>query len=290
MKVRKAVFPAAGLGTRFLPATKAVPKEMVPLLDRPILQWGVEEVVASGVEDVIVITGHGKGAMEDHFRSAPALEEFLERKGKAAELEAVRGPSGMARFAWVLQEEALGLGHAVGMAREQVGGEPFGVVLPDDVIVSDTPCLRQLIEVVERHGGGAVAVMEVPDTEVSRYGIVDAEQVEHGVYRVRGMVEKPDPADAPSNLAIIGRYVFPPEIFDEIDRTEPGAGGEIQLTDGMASLLAKQPIHAVAFEGTRYDAGTKHGFLHATLALALQHPELGPRLREMLGGLLDHRG
>jgi UTP--glucose-1-phosphate uridylyltransferase len=287
MKVRKAVFPAAGLGTRFLPATKAVPKEMVPLLDRPVLQWGVEEVVASGVEDVIVITGHGKGAMEEHFRSAPDLEAFLESKGKSVELEAVRRCAELARFAWVLQEQALGLGHAVWTAKEQVGGEPFGVVLPDDVIVSKTPCLRQLIDVVERHGGGALAVMEVPDSDVSRYGIVDAEEVEPGVHRIRAMVEKPALADAPSNLAIIGRYVFPPEIFEEIERTEPGAGGEIQLTDGMARLLERQPIHAVAFEGTRYDAGTKHGFLHATLALALQHPDLGPQLREIVKGLLS---
>ncbi len=259
-RVRKAVFPAAGLGTRFLPATKASPKEMLPLVDKPLIQYVVEEAVASGVESVIVVTGRGKAAIEDHFDVSFELEKLLEERGKQEELKAMRAISEMARVSYVRQQEALGLGHAVLQARDLVGDEPFAVMLSDDIIDSKTPALQQLLNVYEKYDAPVVAVFQVPGEAISRFGVIDGEEVEPGVFKIKDMVEKPAFADAPSDLAIIGRYVLTPDIFDEIEKTTPGAIGEIQITDAMRSLLKKRPFYAVRFEGTRYDAGDKLGF------------------------------
>ena len=283
-RVRKAVFPAAGLGTRFLPATKASPKEMLPLVDKPLIQYGVEEAVASGIESVIIVTGRGKAAIEDHFDTSYELEKLLEERGKTAELKAMRAISEMARVSYVRQREALGLGHAVLQARDLVGDEPFAVMLSDDIIDSKTPALKQLLDVYEKYDAPVVAAFEVEGEAISRFGVVDAEEVEPGVYQIRDMVEKPAFADAPSNLAIIGRYVLTPDIFAEIESTTPGAIGEIQITDAMRSMLKKRPFYAVRFEGTRYDAGDKLGFLIATVQFALKH-ELAPEFREYLKSL-----
>lgn len=290
-KVRKAVFPAAGLGTRFLPATKASPKEMLPLVDKPLIQYVVEEAVASGVESVIVVTGRGKAAIEDHFDVSFELEKLLEERGKPDELRAMRAISEMARVSYVRQQEALGLGHAVLQARDLVGDEPFAVMLSDDIIDSQTPALKQLLNVYEKYNAPVVAVFEVPGEAISRFGVIDGEEVEPGVFKIKDMVEKPAFADAPSDLAIIGRYVLTPDIFDEIEKTTPGAIGEIQITDAMRSLLKKRPFYAVRFEGTRYDAGDKLGFLIATVQYALKHEELAPEFREYLQTLkLDSSG
>lgn len=281
-RVRKAVFPAAGLGTRFLPATKASPKEMLALVDKPLIQYVVEEAVASGIESVIVVTGRGKAAIEDHFDVSFELEKLLEERGKQAELKAMRAISEMARVSYVRQQEALGLGHAVLQARDVVGEEPFAVMLSDDIIDSETPALKQLLNVYEKYDAPVVAVFQVPGEAISRFGVIDGEEVEDGVYKINDMIEKPAFADAPSDLAIIGRYVLTPDIFDEIEKTTPGAIGEIQITDAMRSLLKKRPFYAVRFEGTRYDAGDKLGFLIATVQYALKHEELAPEFREYL--------
>ncbi|HWN08501.1 MAG TPA: UTP--glucose-1-phosphate uridylyltransferase GalU [Pyrinomonadaceae bacterium] len=283
-RVRKAVFPAAGLGTRFLPATKASPKEMLPLVDKPLIQYGVEEAVASGIESVIIVTGRGKAAIEDHFDISYELEKLLAERGKTGELKAMRQISEMARVSYVRQREALGLGHAILQARDLVGDEPFAVMLSDDIIDSETPALKQLLNVYEKYDAPVVAVFEVEGEAISRFGVVDAEEVEPGVYKIRDMVEKPAFADAPSNLAIIGRYVLTPDIFAEIENTPPGAIGEIQITDAMRSLMKMRPFYAVRFEGTRYDAGDKLGFLIATVQFALKH-ELAPEFREYLKSL-----
>lgn len=284
-RVRKAVFPAAGLGTRFLPATKASPKEMLPLVDKPLIQYVVEEAVASGIESIVIVTGRGKSAIEDHFDISYELEKLLEERGKTAELKAMRGIAQLASVGYVRQREALGLGHAVLQARDLVGNEPFAVMLSDDIIDSQTPALKQLLDVYERYDAPVVAVFEVEGEAISRFGVVDAEEVEAGVYKIRDMVEKPPAAEAPSNLAIIGRYVLTPDIFDEIENTRPGAIGEIQITDAMRSLLKKRPFYAVRFEGTRYDAGDKLGFLMATVQFALKHPDLAPEFNEYLKSL-----
>jgi UTP--glucose-1-phosphate uridylyltransferase len=284
-KVRKAVFPAAGLGTRFLPATKASPKEMLPLVDKPLIQYGVEEAVASGIESVIIVTGRGKAAIEDHFDVSFELEKLLEERGKQAELKAMRAISEMASVGYVRQQEALGLGHAVLQARDLVGNEPFAVILSDDIIDAETPALRQLLDVYEKYDAPVVAVFEVEGEAISRFGVVDGEQVEPGVYKIKDMVEKPAFAEAPSDLAIIGRYVLTPDIFEELEKTRPGAIGEIQITDAMRSLLKKRPFYAVRFEGKRYDAGDKLGFLIATVEYALKHEELAPEFREYLKSL-----
>lgn len=281
-KVRKAVFPAAGLGTRFLPATKASPKEMLPLVDKPLIQYVVEEAVASGVESIIIVTGRGKAAIEDHFDVSFELEKLLEERGKEAELKAMRAISDIARVSYVRQREALGLGHAVLQARDLVGDEPFAVMLSDDIIDSETPALRQLLDVYEKYDAPVVTVFQVAGEAISRFGVIDGEEVEEGVYKIKDMVEKPAFAEAPSDLAIIGRYVLTPDIFDEIDKTSPGAIGEIQITDAMRSLLKKRPFYAVRFKGTRYDAGDKLGFLIATVELALKHEELAPEFRKYL--------
>ncbi|MBM3796281.1 MAG: UTP--glucose-1-phosphate uridylyltransferase GalU [Acidobacteria bacterium] len=289
-KVRKAVFPAAGLGTRFLPATKAMPKEMLPLVDKPLIQYGVEEAMDSGLSNILIITGRGKTAIEDHFDVSFELKDLLERKGKTDLLRQVRNVSDMIDVSYVRQKEALGLGHAVLRAKELVGHEAFAVVLSDDVIDAETPCLRQLLDIHEFFGATVVALMEVPKEQISAYGVVDGEPVDHHgaknrLYRIRSMVEKPKVEDAPSNLAIIGRYVLVPEIFQSLESIEPGAGGEIQLTDGLKHLLRNRPVYGYRFEGKRFDAGDKLGFLQATVEFALRRPDLGGPFRDYLRGL-----
>ena len=289
-KVRKAVFPAAGLGTRFLPATKAQPKEMLPLVDKPLIQYGVEEAIHSGIKNMIIVTGRGKTAIEDHFDVSFELEQLLESRGKQDLLSVVRNVSDMIDVAYVRQKEALGLGHAVLRARDMVGAEPFAVVLSDDVIDAEIPCLRQLLDIHEFFTAPVLAVMEVPKESISSYGVVDAEPVAHNgckdrLFRIRDMVEKPKASEAPSNLAIIGRYVLTPEIFACLTEVEPGSGGEIQLTDGLKQLLRSRPVYAYRFEGKRYDAGDKLGFLMATVEFALQRHDLGQPFREYLKGL-----
>jgi UTP--glucose-1-phosphate uridylyltransferase len=290
-KVRKAVFPAAGLGTRFLPATKAQPKEMLPLVDKPLIQYGVEEAIHSGISNIIIVTGRGKSSIEDHFDKSFELEHLLESRNKKELLADVRAISDMMDVSYVRQKEALGLGHAVLRAKELVGPEPFAVVLSDDVIDSATPCIRQLLDIYEYFGASVVALMEVPNEALSAYGVVDAEPVEHNgsrnrLFRIRSMVEKPSPSEAPSNLAIIGRYVLTPEIFNSIEAVQPGSGGEIQLTDGLRHLLRNRPVYGVLFEGTRYDAGDKLGFLKATVEFALKRHDLGEPFREYLKTLV----
>ncbi|MBL8292441.1 MAG: UTP--glucose-1-phosphate uridylyltransferase GalU [Bryobacterales bacterium] len=291
-KVRKVVFPAAGLGTRFLPATKAQPKEMLPLVDKPLIQYGVEESIHSGIQNIIIVTGRGKSAIEDHFDVSFELEHLLETKGKLDLLKQVRDISDMINVSYVRQKEAMGLGHAVLRARELVGNEPFAVVLSDDVIDAEVPCVRQLLDIHEFYGASVVALMEVPKEQISAYGVVDAEPVEHNgaqgrLYRVRNMVEKPKADEAPSNLAIIGRYILAPEIFQSIEEIPPGAGGEIQLTDALKHLLRSRPIYGLKFEGKRFDAGDKLGFLQATVEFALRRPDLGAAFRDYLRTLLS---
>jgi UTP--glucose-1-phosphate uridylyltransferase len=290
MRVRKAVFPAAGWGTRFLPATKAQPKEMLPLVDKPIIQYAVEEAVAAGIEQVIIVTSSQKRAIEDHFDLSYELEHMLEEKGEIEKLRQVRHISDLAQVAYVRQKEQLGLGHAVLMAKDLIGHEPFAVILPDDVVVADRPCIGQLIHAYQQTHGSVVAVMEVPNEETKRYGVIAGEPVDdtinHGrLRRVTQLVEKPDPKKAPSNLAIIGRYVLTPKIFDKLEQTPRGSGGEIQLTDAIQMLMEEQAVYGYEFEGTRYDAGTTMGWLKASVELALQRPELEKEFRRYLRGL-----
>jgi UTP--glucose-1-phosphate uridylyltransferase len=283
--IRKAVFPAAGLGTRFLPATKASPKEMLPLVDKPLIQYAVEEAVASGCESVLIITGRDKTAIEDHFDVSPELEHNLREKGKDELYELVRGISDIARISYTRQKEALGLGHAIYQAIDFAAGEPFAALLPDDVIDAEKPALRQMMDVYEKYDAPVIATMQVEGEAISRFGVIDAEEVEPGVYKVSDMVEKPPFAEAPSDLAIIGRYIFTPDIFDAIERTQPGAGGEIQITDAMRLLLKERPLYAVKLDGLRHDAGDKLGFLIATVEFALKREDLGEEFREYLKGL-----
>ncbi len=283
--VRKAVFPAAGLGTRFLPATKASPKEMLPLVDKPLIQYVVEEAVASGIESIVIVTGRGKSAIEDHFDVSFELEALLRERGKHDDLRLVREISEMARVSYVRQREALGLGHAVLQARDWVAEEPFAVMLSDDIIDSRTPALRQLIDVYEKYDAPVLATMQVEGEAISRFGALDVDEIADGIYRIKDMIEKPALSAAPSDLAIIGRYVLTPDIFAEIEATTPGAIGEIQITDAMRALLRKRDFYAVRFEGTRYDAGDKLGFLIATVEYALKHSELAPDFRSYLKSL-----
>jgi UTP--glucose-1-phosphate uridylyltransferase len=283
-KVRKAVFPAAGLGTRFLPATKAIPKEMLSLVDKPIIQYGVEEALAAGIEEIIIVTGRGKTAIEDHFDISFELDQLLESRGKTALLALSRQISSMARLATVRQKQALGLGHAVLCARELVGDEPFAVILPDDVIDATTPCLKQMIDVYDKFQGSVIATQVVEGPRISAYGVLDCTLV-HGesrIFEAKGMVEKPKLEDAPSKQAIIGRYILTPAIFDLLEKIEPGAGGELQLTDGIKALLKTEKVYGFDFEGTRHDAGDKFGMLMATVVFGLKHPELGSQFREYL--------
>ena len=290
MHVRKAVFPAAGWGTRFLPATKAQPKEMLPLVDRPVIQYAVEEAVAAGIEQVIIVTSSQKRAIEDHFDLSYELEHLLEERGEIEKLRQVRHISDLAQVAYVRQKEQLGLGHAVLMAKDLIGHEPFAVILPDDVVIGDRPCIGQLIHAYHQQHSSVIAVMEVPNEDTSRYGVISGEPVEdeldgHRTYRVTSIVEKPAPETAPSNLAVIGRYVLTPKVFDKLEQTQRGSGGEIQLTDAIQALMAEQAVYAYAFEGQRYDAGTTMGWLRASVELALTSPETGTEFRDYLRSL-----
>ena len=286
-RVRKAVLPAAGLGTRFLPATKAQPKEMLNVVDKPQIQYVVEECVASGIEHIIIVTGKGKKSIEDHFDYNPTLERYLEEKGKTEQAAMVRRISDMVQVSYTRQKEPLGLGHAVLVAKDLVGDEPFAVLLGDVLIPGENPATKQLVQVYEATGIGAIAVEEVPHEKTHLYGIVAGEAAPVAPFgerllRIRELVEKPKPADAPSNLAITGRYVSPPAIFDCLERTKPGAGGEIQLTDAMKILAKEQGLWAYIYEGISYDAGDKLGFLIATVEIALQNKELGEPFRNYL--------
>jgi UTP--glucose-1-phosphate uridylyltransferase len=288
MRVRKAVFPAAGWGTRFLPATKAQPKEMLPLVDKPVIQYAVEEAVAAGVEQVIIVTSSQKRAIEDHFDLNLELEQLLEQRGDIEMLRQIRAISDLAQISYVRQKEQLGLGHAVLMAKELVGHEPFAVILSDDVVIGERPCIGQLIHAYQETHSSVVAVMEVPHEETCRYGVIAGEQAgtdDPRLYKVSGVVEKPEPADAPSNLAIIGRYVLTPKIFDKLEQTTRGAGGEIQLTDAIEALMQEQDVFGYAIEGVRYDAGTTMGWLKASVELALQRQDIGDQFREYLQSL-----
>jgi UTP--glucose-1-phosphate uridylyltransferase len=284
-KIRKAVFPAAGLGTRFLPATKASPKEMLPLVDKPLIQYAVEEAVASGIESILIITGRDKTAIENHFDISFELEQLLQSKGKTDLFDQVRSISEIARISYTRQREALGLGHAIYQAKDFAGDDPFAALLADDVVDAETPALKQMIDVFEKYDAPVIATMQVEGEAISRFGVIDAEEIEPNVFKIRDMVEKPSFADAPSDLAIIGRYIFTPDIFEAIEKTEPGAGGEIQITDAMRRLLKERPFYAVKLEGTRHDAGDKLGFLIATVEFALKRDDLGDEFREYLKGL-----
>jgi UTP--glucose-1-phosphate uridylyltransferase len=283
---RKAVIPAAGLGTRFLPATKVVPKELLPIVDIPTIQYIVQEVVSSGLTDVILVTGHGKGAIEDHFDVSSELERFLEEKGKGDLLAIVREVARMVQVVSVRQKQPLGLGHAVLTAKRSVGREPFVVLLGDVIIDAPVPCTKQLLDVYASHGP-VVALEAVPPERTHLYGIISGPRVRERLYHVEALVEKPAPGTAPSNLSCLGRYVLPPEIFDVLEATPPGRGGEIQLTDALHTLAQNMSLHGLETEGQIYDAGDKLGFIEATVAFALKRPDLGPRLRPVLRRLLD---
>ena len=289
LKVRKAVFPAAGLGTRFLPATKAMPKEMLPLVDKPIIQYGVEEALAAGCDQIVIVTGRGKTAIEDHFDVSYELEKMLEEKGKKELLAIVHHISDMIHVAYVRQKEALGLGHAVLMARELIGNEPFAVLLADDVIDATVPCLKQMIEVFEETQSSVIATQVVEGPAISSYGVLDAKAVDGKfqgrLFDISNMVEKPRREEAPSNLAIIGRYILTPKIWDALERTPLGTGGELQLTDAIRLLLQEEKVYGYCFEGKRHDTGDKAGFLKATVEFALKRPDLGDDLRTWLKGL-----
>ena len=280
--VRTMVVPAAGLGTRILPATKTFPKELLPLVDRPVIQYGVEEAVRSGIRHVVLVTSPGNTMTGAHFAPDPALEAVLEERGKANSLAAVRALSAMADITTVHQDQPLGLGHAVLVAREQVGNEPFAVLLPDDVIDADPPALRQMIDVFAQRGGPVLLVERVPHEAVHRYGIIDARPLGNRVFEVRDLVEKPSPEQSPSDLAIVGRYILTPDLFIALEQTGKDRGGEIQLTDGLRRLLQERPLYACELTGVRHDAGTKLGFLKASIHFALKRPDLAPALREYL--------
>jgi UTP--glucose-1-phosphate uridylyltransferase len=287
-RVRKAVFPAAGLGTRFLPATKAQPKEMLPLVDKPIIQYGVEEAVASGIDNIILVTGRGKNAIEDHFDVSVELESFLEARGKRTQLAEIRKISNLINFAYVRQGEPLGLGHAVLVTREFVGDEPFAVILGDDVIDADPPAMKQLMDVFQQVEGPVLAVERVPPEDISNYGVIaidESVQLGPGVHKVRDLVEKPRREEAPSNLAIIGRYVLTPDIFGALAATKSDRTGEIQLTNGLRELLKSRPIYACEVKGVRHDTGNKLGFLKAVVYFALKRPDLADRFASYLASL-----
>ena len=285
MKVRKAVIPAAGLGTRFLPATKAQPKEMLPIVDKPTIQYIIEEAAAAGIEDIIVVTGRNKRSIEDHFDRSIELEMELEKDGKSEMLEMVQAIPEIANIHFIRQKQPLGLGHAVLTASHFIGNEPFAVLLGDDVVISRKPCLQQMIEVFNEYQTSIVGVQKVSDDVVHKYGIVDGKQVDDRVYKVKGLVEKPKLEDAPSNVAILGRYILTPEIFNYLETQEKGAGGEIQLTDAMKRLAADQAMYAYIFKGHRYDVGSKTGFLQANIEFGLRNPEIADELKEYLSEL-----
>ncbi|MGM0883306.1 MAG: UTP--glucose-1-phosphate uridylyltransferase GalU [Bacillota bacterium] len=288
MRVRKAIIPAAGLGTRFLPATKAMPKEMLPIVDKPTIQYIVEEAVESGIEDIIIVTGKGKRAIEDHFDNSFELEQNLFEKGKLDLLNEVQKPSKMVDIHYIRQKDAKGLGHAIWCARKFIGDEPFAVLLGDDIVQAEKPCLKQMIEQYDRYNSSVIGVQSVPEDEVSRYGIVDGKEVHDRLYSVSNLVEKPKKEEAPSNIAIMGRYILTPKIFEILDNQQPGAGGEIQLTDAIAELNRSEAVYAYDFEGVRYDVGEKLGFIKTQLEFALQCEELKDDLLEYLRELTKH--
>jgi len=283
--VTKAVFPAAGLGTRFLPATKASPKEMLPLVDKPLIQYVVEEAISSGIEEIIIITGRGKRAIEDHFDISYELEDILRQKGKRKLLSEVQKISNMVDICYVRQKEPCGLGHAILCAKNLVRNEPFAVLLGDDIIDAETPVLKQMLEIYDTYNAPVVAIQEVDRSQVSNYGIIKPAQVNERVYRISDMVEKPCIEDAPSNLAIIGRYILTPDIIELLEKTPPGSGREIQLTDALKELAKRRPVFGYKFYGKRYDAGDKLGFVQATVEIALKNKEFGDRFREYLKNL-----
>jgi UTP--glucose-1-phosphate uridylyltransferase len=285
MSIRKAVIPAAGFGTRFLPATKSQPKEMLSVIDKPLIQYGVEEAVQSGIENIAIVTSRGKSTMEDHFDRSPELEQFLEEKKKLDFLEEVKRISNLAEFCYIRQKKALGLGHAILMAENYIGQEPFAVLLPDDIFDCPRPCIGQLIDVFSKHKASVIVLGRVDEEGTKKYGIVKAKQVSERVFKIEDMVEKPGPEKAFSDLGILGRYVFTPEIFEMIRGTAPDRKGEVQITDAIKLLLEKQPVYGCLFEGKRYDAGDKLGFLEATVGLALKRPDFSQSLREYLKSL-----
>jgi UTP--glucose-1-phosphate uridylyltransferase len=287
VKVKKAIIPAAGLGTRFLPATKAMPKEMLPIVDKPTIQYIVEEAIESGIEDIIIVTGKGKRSIEDHFDHSFELEQSLYDKGKFELLEEVQKSSKLVDIHYIRQKEPKGLGHAIWCARKFIGNEPFAVLLGDDIVKADTPCLKQMMDQYERYNASILGVQQVKDNEVSRYGIVDANQLGERFYNVNNLVEKPKQEEAPSNLAIMGRYILNPMIFDILSSQKPGAGGEIQLTDAIATLNQFEAVYAYDFEGTRYDVGEKMGFIQTTIEFALQREDLRNQLLSYLSATLD---
>ncbi len=284
-KIRKAVFPAAGLGTRFLPATKASPKEMLPLVDKPLIQYAVEEAVASGIESILIITGRDKAAIENHFDISFELEHLLREKGKEELFLQVRAIAEIAKISYTRQKEALGLGHAIYQAMDFAGDDPFAALLADDIIDAERPALKQMIEAFDKYDAPVIATMQVAGEAISRFGVIDAEEIEPNVFKIRDMVEKPELSEAPSDLAILGRYIFTPDIFQAIEKTVPGAGGEIQITDAMRLLLKQRPFYAVKLDGRRHDAGDKLGFLIATVEFALKREDLGDEFREYLKNL-----
>jgi UTP--glucose-1-phosphate uridylyltransferase len=283
-RVRKAIFPVGGLGTRFLPATKAMPKEMLPVVDKPLIQYAVEEAQAAGIEEFIFVTGRGKSAIEDHFDHSYELHETLAKRNKQAELDIINGLLPIpGQVAYTRQQEPLGLGHAVWCARHFVGDEPVAVLLADDLVLADTPCLKQMVDTYDRVGGNLVAVMDVPREHTNRYGVLAVGREDGRLAEVKGLVEKPKPADAPSTLSIIGRYILQPEVFPILERQGPGAGNEVQLTDALAQMIGHGPFHGYRFAGTRFDCGDRAGFLDATIAFALRHPTVGAAAREIIG-------
>jgi UTP--glucose-1-phosphate uridylyltransferase len=285
MKIKKAVLPAAGFGTRFLPATKVVPKELLPIVDKPTIQYIMEEVVAAGMEEVVLITGREKGSIEDHFDTSVELENHLKKKGRKDLLKMVQDISEMVTLVSVRQKEPLGLGHAILCAKKVVGNEPFAVLLGDDLIDARIPCIKQMTDVYDEMGGAVIAIQKVPKSETHLYGIIQGQKVRERVYSVEGMIEKPKQGTAPSNLAIIGRYILPPEIFDRLEKVQPDGKGEIQLTEGLRELNRTVPIFGYEFLGDRYDAGDKWGYLEANIALGRRHPEIGPKLKRYLRSL-----
>ncbi|MBI2935172.1 MAG: UTP--glucose-1-phosphate uridylyltransferase GalU [Chloroflexi bacterium] len=285
MKVRKAIITAAGWGTRFLPITKSQPKEMLPLFDRPLIQYAVEEAIDSGIEQIIVVTAQGKHAIEDYFDRSPELEALLERKKEGKLLKEIRRISNLADICYIRQKEQRGLGHAVYITRDMVANEPAAVLLPDDVIDSATPVIKQMLQVYERYRSSVIAVQKVRPEDVQKYGIIKGNEIRPGLFEVTDLVEKPTPEEAPSDLGIVGRYLLTPQIFDILARTQPGQGKEIQLTDGLRLLLKHQPIYACQFEGKRFDAGTPLGWIEASVLLAVRHPEWGADFRQFLRSL-----
>jgi len=280
--VRKAVFPVGGMGTRFLPATKAMPKEMLPVVDKPLIQYAVEEAQAAGIEEFIFVTGRGKTAIEDHFDHSVELEGLMTARGKDREAAIGRPMFQPGQVAYTRQQEPMGLGHAVWCARDLVGDEPFAILLADDLVMADVPCLKQMVSSFEQTGGNVVAVMDVPPEHTDRYGVLDPGQQTGDLVEVKGLVEKPDPADAPSTLSVIGRYILLPEVFEHLDQQETGAGGEIQLTDSMAKMIGNHPFHGLRFEGKRFDCGDKVGFQEANIAFAMERPDMKDRLTQIL--------